>query len=132
MYEISMGKLKSGRNIYWAYSLPYHQDLKKFYTLKNAKGYIQKKINASSKSGGWFGDSKGHRIAALKGKRRIGKKAGKWFRGNVFTMSSSELTKKMKYGKGVKKPTALRTKKIKGKTYSQYYYKPHYPGEFWD
>lgn len=59
-------------------------------------------------------------------------KYGKWFRGNIYAMSSDQIAKSKKYSKGVKKPTALETKKIKGRTYSRYYYKPLKPGEFWD
>lgn len=60
------------------------------------------------------------------------KKASKWFKGNVFAMPSSDLQKVMKHEKGIMKPTAMRTKTIKGKIHSQFYHKPVQPGEFWD
>ena len=60
------------------------------------------------------------------------KKQGPWFSGDVFRMSSKETMASRKYEIGVEKPTSLRTTKKKGKTYSQYYHKPIYPGEFWD
>ena len=63
------------------------------------------------------------------------KKEGKWFKGNVFNgdFSADQLIKaKKKYEKNVIKPTALRTKNINGKTYSQFYHKPIGVGEFID
>lgn len=62
----------------------------------------------------------------------MAKKEGPWFTGNIFMMSSSDMAKMRKYSEGVMKPTALRTKTVKGKTYSQYYYKPIGVNEFWD
>ena len=52
-----------------------------------------------------------------------GKKTGTWFEGDVYSMPSSQFALIKKYEEGVKKPTALRTKKVKGKIYSQYYHK---------
>lgn len=61
------------------------------------------------------------------------KLAGKWFRGDVYLgrdFSADQLRNAVeKYGKNVKKPTALRTKKVNGKTYSQVYYRPLEYGE---
>lgn len=59
---------------------------------------------------------------------------GEWFEGNVFKyeFTSNELRDCKKYEEGVKKPTALRTKVIGDKEYSQYYYKPIGVDEFWD
>lgn len=64
------------------------------------------------------------------------KDESEWFEGDVYLGSDftadelAEIVKK--YEVGVRKPTALRTKKINGKTYSQLYYKPISPDEFTD
>jgi len=42
------------------------------------------------------------------------------------------MVKSHKYEKGVKQPTALRTKKVGNQEFSQYYYKPIQIGEFTD
>jgi hypothetical protein len=60
------------------------------------------------------------------------KKKSKWFKGNVFTMSSNQLIVTKKYEIDVKKPTALEVKKRKGKEFSRYYFKPLQPNENWD
>ena len=57
---------------------------------------------------------------------------GQWFKGDVYSMRLKEFQKIKKYDKGIKKPTALETKEIKGIVYSRFYYKPQQPGEFWD
>jgi len=57
---------------------------------------------------------------------------GDWFKGNVFSMPYKEFLESQKFDKDVKKPTALRTKKIDGIEYSQFYYKPIEQGEFTD
>ena len=59
---------------------------------------------------------------------------GKLFKGNVFSggFSVGDLIKSQRYSKDVKKPTALRVIKKGKNEYSQYYYKPTYPGEFTD
>jgi len=59
----------------------------------------------------------------------------KWFKGDVFSgsFSSERLEKaRIKYEKDIKKPTACRTKLVKGVTYSQFYFKPIEQGEFSD
>lgn len=63
------------------------------------------------------------------------RKKGKWFEGNVFSIgfSNERMERaKIRYGSNVLKPTALETKKRKGKIYSRFYHKPIEPGEFWD
>jgi len=73
-------------------------------------------------------------IKAIKAKQ--GRKLqGEWFKGNVFrgNFTADMLVKaKEKYEKDVKQPTALRTKTIKGKEFSQFFFKPIQVGEFTD
>ena len=57
---------------------------------------------------------------------------GKWFRGNVYSMTADQLVASKKYEEGVLKPTALEVTKKNRKIYSRYYYKPLSPDENWD
>ena len=69
-------------------------------------------------------------------RRKVAKEtvlASKWFEGNFYAFSSEKMHRySKKYGVGVQKPTAVRTKEINGKTFSQIYYKPIEAGEVWD
>jgi len=60
------------------------------------------------------------------------KKKGSWFKGDIFRMSSKQIIASRTHEVGVKKPTAMQTKKIKNVVHSRYVYKPISPTEFWD
>jgi len=73
-----------------------------------------------------YAESKGIKIP------KGGKPKGKWFKGDFGMMSSKKMGEMMKvHQKGVKKPTAVRTKMIKGKPHSQFYHKPLSPNELY-
>lgn len=54
---------------------------------------------------------------------------GPWFKGNVFRFSVAKLVAAKRFERGVKKPTALETKKIRGKSFSRFIFKPIRSGE---
>lgn len=64
--------------------------------------------------------------------KKPAKPNSRWFKGDVFAMSSTNFQlARDRYEKNVLKPTALRTKNVKGKVYSQFYHKPIKPGEIY-
>lgn len=61
------------------------------------------------------------------------KESSEWFKGNFYLFSADKMRQySKKYGKGVKKPTAVETKELNGEPFSRIYFKPIQAGENWD